>query len=428
MDPNSLVSEKLLHYIWQFQRFNTQNLLTDAGQGLQIIQIGQLNLNAGPDFLESKIQIDDITWVGNIEIHLNANDWLNHNHQSNQDYDNVILHVVWENDKEITRKNGQKIPTLSLKNRVNNLLINKYHSLINNPNPIPCYSQFEQINSITKMLMLEKVLISRLERKAKTILESLQINDGDWEQTTYQNLAKTMGFGLNAIPFERLATLVPLKIVQKHNDNLFAIEALLFGVAGFLDEPIDEYTKALQKEYLFLKKKYTIEHQIGKHEWKFMRLRPANFPTVRIAQFAQLIQQTKSLFSYFLLYEDVEILKKMFQTKPNEYWRNHYRFGESSNEILNGIGKGSVDIILINAAAPIIVAYSMIKNDPSFIEKAMSLLEKLPAEKNKITKFWNELGLPISNGFDSQASIELHNEYCLKKACLSCNIGSALLK
>jgi Protein of unknown function (DUF2851) len=428
MNQNSVISERLLQYIWQFQRFDFQDLKTDSGEKLQVLNVGQFNTNAGPDFLEAKIQIGEILWAGNIEIHINSNDWLLHKHDSNLDYDNVILHIVWENNGEIKRNNDVNIPTLCLKSRVNPKLIADYESLINNSATIPCFSQFQQINSITKMLMLEKILVNRLERKAEIVLKMLGTNHGDWEETTYQLLAKTMGFGLNSIPFERLAQIIPLKILQKHSHSINSIEAALFGAAGFLENPHDEYSTSLKNEYKFIKAKYSIDHQIGKHEWKFMRLRPANFPTVRIAQFAQIIQNTKSLFSYFLMFEDVSILKKMFKTKPTTYWESRYNFGESSSEKQIGIGDGTIENILINAVVPILVAYSIAKNDSNYIEKSMNLLEKLKPEKNKITRFWDELEFSSKNAFDSQASIELFNKYCSKKACLSCNIGTALLK
>ncbi len=428
MNQNPIISEKLLHYIWQFQRFESQNLTIDGGEKLQIIQIGQLNTNAGPDFLEAKIKINEIIWAGNIEIHINSSDWQAHKHDQNLAYDNVILHIVWEMDHEIRRNNGQEIPTLSLKYIVNTKLLSDYQALMNNPASIPCYSQFQKVSSITKMLMLEKILVNRLERKADLVLKMLNTNNGNWEETTYQMLGKTMGFGLNSLPFERLTQLVPLKILQKHSNSLNSIEAILFGAAGFLENPIDEYSDSLEKEYRFIKAKYGITHQIARHEWKYMRLRPSNFPTVRISQFAQIIQNTKSLFSYFLLFDDIEILKRMFKTKPTTYWESRYNFGESSSEIQKGIGESTIDNILINAVAPILVAYSISKNEPEYIEKALSLLEKLKPEKNKITKFWAELDFSPQNAFDSQALIELYNEFCLKKACLSCNIGTALLK
>lgn len=428
MNPNPIISERLLQYIWQFQRFDFPNLETDSGEKLQVIQVGQFNTNAGPDFLEAKIQIGEILWAGNIEIHINSTDWLTHKHETNLAYDNVILHIVWENNRNIQRNNQQNIPTLTLKNKVNKNLINNYNLLISNSDSIPCFSQFQQVNSITKMLMLEKILVNRLERKANIVLKMNALNNGDWEETTYQLLAKTMGFGLNSMPFERLAQILPLKILQKHSNSINSIEAALFGAAGFLENPIDEYSLSLKNEYKFIKAKYSIDHQIGLHEWKFMRLRPANFPTVRIAQFAQIIQNSKSLFSYFLLFENIAVLKKMFDAKPTIYWQARYKLGESNSEKQNGIGESTIENILINAVVPILVAYSIAKNDTIYIEKATNLLEKLKPERNKITRFWDKLEFSSKSAFDSQASIELFNEYCTKKACLSCNIGTVLLK
>lgn len=428
MNPNTKISEKLLYYIWQYQKFNTHLLKTEGGESLQIVHVGQPNTNAGPDFLEAKILINDILWVGNVEIHVSSADWQIHNHHQNPDYDTVILHVVWENKPEIIRNNGAKIPALCLNSIVNELFFVDYQSLINSPTAIPCLPQFEKVNSITKILMLEKVLINRLERKAELVLKSLAHNQNDWEETTYQLIGKTMGFGLNSIPFERLTQIVPLKIIQKHADSILAIESILFGVAGFLEDPIDDYTQSLQKEYLFLRAKYNFTQQMGKHEWKFMRLRPANFPTVRIAQFAQIIKTKKSLFSHFILFDDAHFLKETLTTQPTQYWQHHYIFGETTNETLTGIGKTSIENLLINAAAPLLVAYSLHKNEPLYMEKVLLLLENLKSEANKITKFWGSLNFAAKNAFDSQAQIELYNEYCLKKACLNCNIGAALLK
>ncbi len=424
-----MFSEKLLQYIWQFQQFDRTNLVTEnPAQPLHILKVGQLNTNAGPDFLEAKVQIDEVIWVGNIEIHQSASDWNNHKHDINPDYDSVILHVVWENDIDIFRKNGQKIPVLVLNNKVNQKLLNQYNFLMTNQAIIPCHSQFEKVNSLVKMQMLERVLVTRLERKAKLILEKLDYNKGDWEETTYQLLAKTMGFGLNSIPFERLASIVPLKIIQKHSDQKHAAEALLFGVAGFLEGDLDNYGQNLKKEFNFLKAKYRISDQIGRHEWKFMRLRPANFPTVRLAQFAQIIKNSVSLFSYFLLFEKVESLENIFRTAVSDHFNIENCIGNNENDSMKGIGEASIQNILINTVAPLLVAYSISKTEPQYIDKAINLLEDIKSEKNKITRFWDSLGYSSKNAFDSQGKIELFNEYCSKKACLSCNIGSSLLK
>lgn len=429
MNPTIAISERLLQFIWQFQKFNNENLVTENDhEPIQVIQIGNFNTNAGPDFLEAKLQIGSMLWAGNIEIHIKASDWNVHKHAENMAYDSVILHIVWENDLDIFRKNGQKIPVLSLKNRIEPKLLTTYTHLIENFEPIPCYSQFKNVNNFLKTNMLERTLVARLERKAALILEKLEKNQGDWEQTTYEILAKTMGFGLNSIPFERLASIVPLKIIQKHADQILSVEALLFGAAGFLEQPLDEYSATLQKEYQFLKAKYGLDYQLNKHEWKFMRLRPANFPTVRLAQFAQMVQKTKSLFSYFLLSESPQSLKNMLKTKPTSYWETRFNFGEKSSETQKGMGQASIDILLINTVAQILAAYSISKIETSYIEKAMELLENIKAENNKITRLWASLGFPPQNAFDSQAQIELYREYCQKKACLSCIIGANILK
>lgn len=423
------ISEKLLFYIWQFQRFERKNLATKTENlPLQIVHVGQYNTNAGPDFLEAKVKIGDVLWAGNIEIHVKSSDWLSHKHGQNKAFDNVILHVVWENDVEIKQANGQKMPVLELKNIVNMALLHQYRHLMTNREPIPCFEKFGEVPEITKMHMLERALVNRLERKAEMVLAMLETNQGNWEETTYQLLAKAMGFGLNAIPFERLAQILPLKILQKHDDNILAMEALIFGTAGFLENNKNKNLVNHKKEYQFLKAKYAINYQINEHEWKFMRLRPANFPTVRLAQFAQILQGSKSLFSYFLLFENWESLKEIFRVKTANNWLSDISENETNKLKFINFGETSIDIILINVVAPILAAYSLKKNEPNYMEKAMNLLEKIKPENNKITRFWETLGFKAQNAFEGQASIELFNEFCQKKACLNCNIGANILK
>ncbi|GAB4029452.1 hypothetical protein GCM10028809_19980 [Spirosoma gilvum] len=280
--------------------------------------------------------------------------------------------------------------------------------------------------------MLDKAMLQRLERKAAGVLELFGQAGGDWEETAYRLLAVTMGFKINADPMAQLSRSVPLKVLLKHRNNLLQVESMLFGVAGLIDEndgELDNYRVALQREYRFLSVKYSLtDKQMPAHSWKWGRLRPANFPTLRIAQLACLITHNASLFSLFAGATDAEMLVKALQVTPSQYWQSHYRFGKDSEKTVPTLGETSATSIVINAVVPLLAAYAHHRGQPAYIDRAISLLEQLPAEKNHLTEGWNILGLGIRSAFDSQAAIELYNEFCTVKKCLSCQIGAGLLK
>jgi hypothetical protein len=422
MQPN----ERLLQYIWQYQKFDPANLQTTQGQAIYIQQLGYLNTNAGPDFLEAKVLISNVLWAGQIELHVQASHWHAHAHESNPAYQNVILHVVWEADKQIFDSNHNPIPTLELKSRVDATFLIRYQQLMENKQPIPCYNSFDTVNSFQKIVAMEQLLIQRLQHKAEYVLQILDKNNGDWEQTAFVLLARGMGFGLNALPMERLAAETPLKHLLK-NDNLLATEAMLFGQAGMLGGLPDPYARQLQAEYNFWKAKYQLNSSIQYFEWKFMRLRPNNFPTKRIAELAQLIHKNGSLFSKFLFFENNSELKAALQLPPHAYWQNHVNFSENTQKQNVTFGADSANLLIINVVVPIIAAYSIYKAQPDFMDKAIDLLLSLPPENNRITRFWKNLNLEISNAAQSQAAIEWYNNLCMKKQCLSCSIAHSLL-
>ncbi len=424
------MQESFLHFLWQFQNFSHKNLQTTDSQSISIINAGFLNSNAGPDFLNARIIINQIEWIGSVEIHLKSSDWLQHNHQQNLAYENVILHVVWQADKAIHRQDGSIIPTLVLKDLTDDALIKNYNQLIENQDIIPCARQFEGVDSIKKLSMLDKAIMQRLEQKAKIVHEFLEENNQDWEEVTYRLLAKNFGFKLNAEPFLKLAENLPLKILQKHKNNLLQLEALMFGVAGFLEktEIPDQYWQSLKQEFDFLKAKYQLGNKVlNLHEWKFMRLRPSNFPTVKIAQFAVLIAQESNLFSVFINLNDPKSLQKNLKISQSKYWKEHYVFGKLSDNVPS-LGKDAVQNIVINTAVPLLVAYAQNQDNQDFIDKAIGHLENCPAEQNHITTIWKDLGLKISNAFDSQALIQQYNQFCLPKKCLNCTIGVSILR
>ena len=429
------MSEFFLHFLYQFQYFDKNNLQTTDNERIEVLKIGRMNTDSGADFQDARLLIGKVEWAGSVEIHVKSSDWNLHEHQSDAAYQNVILHLVWEDDKPVFRKDGTKIPTLVLRERTDKNLLKKYQTLMNAKTEMPCQSQFMEVDDIQKMMMMDKILMKRLQDKSLIISESLLQNNSDWEETAYQTLAKNFGFKLNAEPFLQLAKNLPLKVLQKHRDNILQVEALIFGVAGFLNNPEndpeswDDYRKSLQKEFQFLNAKYQLQnHILGQHEWKYLRLRPANFPTVRLAQFAKFIQENSNLFSVLIHLEDVKSFGKILKIKQSEYWVKHYVFGKLSEGNVPTLGDASVVNIVINTVVPLLVSYANHKDNREYLEKAVRLLEELPSEENKITKHWKSMGLSIKSAFDSQASIEWYNHFCLQKRCLDCSVGVSILR
>jgi hypothetical protein len=390
------------------------------------------NHHAGADFSHAKLIINEIEWIGDVEIHVKSSDWFSHQHQTDKAYNSVILHVVWENDKTALRNDNTQIPTLELKYLIDKQVIEKWEKLEFSTTPIPCASQWENVESLYKVGMLDKTLLQRLERKSLVIRELLHQTQNDWEETAYQWFVKHFGFKVNNEAFEQLAHAVPLKSIQHHADQLLQIEALLFGQSGLLperDEADDAYIEAIYKEYRFLAHKFGItSKQMAAHQWKFARLRPANFPTLRIAQLAAFLHQSPRFFSQFLFLNDLDELRKFFQIQVSPYWLHHYHFFKKTGKHTTQLGKQSIDLLIINVVIPLLVAYSKEKNESVFLERSIAFLEKMPAETNHSTKMWEEVGLKIQNAADAQASLELFQQYCQPKKCLDCQIGVRLMK
>ena len=423
------MNESFLYYIWQFQYFSKENLQTLEGESITIFNTGFLNTNAGPDFNQAKIKIGSIEWVGNVEIHRKASDWMLHKHSRDEAYNNVILHVVWEGDQLITRADGSMLPTLTLKGRVDENLLQRYGKLVNNASSIPCERSLPNINPIKKISMLDNALIQRLQAKAKSVDALLEDTLGDWQETTYRLMAKSFGFKVNADPFLQLAKSIPYKLIQKHQSSLLQIEALLFGQAGMLETKTkDPYVTALFQEYDFLSKKYSLqETRMHPSQWKFLRLRPANFPTLRIAQFASLLHSA-NLFSSVMEAISYSKLVEFFSTAPSHYWKTHYHFAKKSKGEVAGIGLSSKENIVINTIAPLWMAYGQAKDDQHFIDRAMEILQHIPAENNKITREWSVRGFTVKSAYDSQALIEQYTNFCKKRQCLNCEVGISLLR
>jgi hypothetical protein len=424
------MNESFLHYVWQFQYFDKSELRTTEGEPVTVFKPGFLNSNAGPDFSQGKIKIGSIEWAGSVEIHIKSSGWKDHHHDDDAAYENVILHVVWQNDKPVVRKDGSVLPTIELRNRVNESLIAEYKKLINSSYAIPCSKLLLGVSDITKFSMLDKVLAERLEAKSLFVKELLKKNNSDWNETCYQVLARNFGFKVNADPFLQLTQNLPYKILLKHLNSSLQVEALLFGVAGFLEGGMkDEYFTSLQKEFKILSAKYQLDAmKFNPSQWKFLRLRPANFPTIRIAQFAAMIAKSPNIFSKLIDANNYAELKEIFNVNQTSYWHSHYRFGKKSKSSVYDLGGMSIDNLIINSVTPLFVAYGIAHGETTYLDRAQQILQQMPAEGNKIIRAWEEWNWKVKNAFDSQALIELYNNYCQKRNCLNCVIGASLLK
>lgn len=417
------MTEDFLCYIWQYKLFSP-SLYTLEGEEINILSVGERNLNSGPDFFNARIKIGETIWAGNVEIHLKSSDWNLHKHFLNKAYNNVILHVVHEYDTGIKTENGNKIPVLELKNNYPGYVLKNYNHLIGNKNSIPCSSQLKTVDTFFIQSALESLVIERLESKSKLIDQTLQSSKGSWQDCFYQLLAYYFGSNVNNQTFESLKKTLDLNIMAKHKNNLLQLEALLFGQAGFLQgDFFDEYPTLLQREYAFLRKKYNLK-PIDAHLWKFFRLRPNNFPTIRISQFAQLLYQSEHLFSRLLEVKEIDTLMGFFSVSASGYWNTHYKFDvKSSRNINKSTGDAFVYMLIINVVAPMLFEYGNQHDSQEYRDKALWILENLPAEANSDIERWKEDGVSPQNALQSQALLQLLNQYCKSKQCLRCKIG-----
>lgn len=416
------MTERLLQFIWQFQYFNNGELRTTAGEELQIIFPGTYNTDQGPDFSGAKIRIGKTIWAGHVELHLRASDWNKHNHQNDKNYNNVILHVVWENDFP-----NYNIPVLSLENRIATTLLQRYEQLMTAKGFIPCENGISSVKPIILQSWTERLLAERLTRRSALVKSFLDQNNQHWEETFWWLLARNFGTRINADAFEAMARSIPISILAKHKNQIHQIEALLMGQANLLEEKFNEaYPEMLRREYEFYKNKYKIK----KHNYStyFLRMRPGNFPTIRLAQLAMLIHQSEHLFSKIKETNSVKDVKKRLDVTANDYWHYHYRFNDPSSFKKKNLGAAMVDNILINTVCTVLFAYGHFQNEQKYKDRAINWLEEITSESNSITKGFQALGIANKNAHDSQALIELKNEYCNKKRCLECAIGNALLK
>ncbi|WP_276498173.1 DUF2851 family protein [Pontibacter litorisediminis] len=421
------MKEDFLHYIWQHQYFDKTALVTTDGEPLQVLRVGYYNTDAGPDFREAILRVGEVEWLGSVEVHLQASDWHRHQHQHDRKYDQVVLHVVWQADVPVVRTDGTLVPVLELHNRIDLRLLQTYEQLQKSRHAVPCAPLWPEVPEVTKALMLERALVERLEEKGEEVLQLYHGYGNDWEQATYHTLLRGFGFKINQQAFEQLAQSLPFHVVRRHQHNLPQLEALLLGQAGFLAQAEDAYAQQLQREYTFLQHKHKLQ-PLPRHQWNFLRMRPANFPTVRLAQLAAALHQHSSLFTKMLEADTVKRYEQLFAATVSEYWQKHYLFGRESKAASKGMGKSSAQNLVINVAVPLLAAYASHSGERVYLEKAVSLLEQLKEESNKYTRLYQELGWKAKSAADNQAALGLYKRYCHPVNCMRCAVGNKIMK
>jgi Protein of unknown function (DUF2851) len=422
------MQESFLHFVWLTGLFRSSELYTTDKQEITIIKRGQPHQDGGPDFTYAKLRIGKQLWVGHVEIHVKSSEWFLHRHHQDKSYDTTILHVCYNCNQPVYRSDGSSIPCLELETRVDPNLINRYEALIRTTSHIPCAQVAIGVDNSIKSITLEQMMSMRLEQRYEQILVEIENIGQDWNNLFYHKLFQAFGLRINKDPFGILANLLPYGLILKYADKPIKLESLLFGSAGFLaPKGRDSYEEILVQEFKFLQHKHNL-HVMPLHSWKFLRLRPANFPTIRLAQLSQFLSHGEHLFSRIQGSNNIDEIYKLFEAKVPTYWRSHFRFGEVSAENSKQLGRGTIDLILINAVVPILFANALWRKDEGQMEKAIALLESIPGENNKITRKYKELGFPVSKASSTQGILHLAKNFCTFKRCLDCPVGHQILR
>ena len=422
--------EKLLHFIWRYKLFNQSALTTKEGFKLEIIAFGLYNHDAGPDFEFAQIRLDDTVWSGHVEMHVNEDEWYQHGHHLDPHYDSTIIHVVWNRGEAVARRtDGTSIPTLILERYVDEKLLEKYSNLMDNLLWIPCEKQLQTVPSFVVHPWLDRVVVERLEEKIRHLQVLADVTQQDWEKVFMVSLARAFGMKVNATPFEDWMLRLDLNLLRKYKDDPLKIESLCFGLAGFLNsEPIEEYPNLLLKEYAYLSKIHQLK-SMSSSEWKFMRMRPYNFPAYRMAQIIALLQNSTHWFERLRKAEQLaSIFEEISVCLPHIYWQTHFRFGKETQSRSIAWTAPFLYHLAINAIIPILYKYGMDTDQETLKDKALRWLSEIPAERNSIIKKFASYGIQAAHASDSQALLFLHKNYCTNKRCLECAIGLNILK
>jgi len=423
------MEEQLLHFIWYRNLFNHADLVTTTDEQVEIIHPGFPNHDQGPDFLQSRIRIGDQLWAGHVEIHIRSSAWFLHQHERDTHYNNVILHVVWEEDQPAMTHDGYRIPCIELVHRVDLSMLDRYRHLMNNKEWIPCASSLMNVSGIIRTSWLERIKAERLEHKTAFILQVLERCQFNWEQTFFVMLARQLGAPANSDAMEVLSTRIPLSLLRKHADRMDQIEAILFGSAGMLGKEINiPYVEKLRTEFDFLRRKYNLQPMPALH-WKFMRMRPPHFPTIRIAQLAKIITQATHFISLIEHQLSARQWMELFSVKPDHaFWEDHYHFTASTPSVSKRLGENTAITLVINVVAPLMFLYGKHQGKKDLKEGAIRLLEELPAEKNSVTSGWQKCGWRVEDAGQTQALLHLKKYYCDQRRCLHCAIGMQVIK
>jgi len=422
------MKEAFLHYLWRTRRFQREALHLTDGSALDILQFGNYNIGDGPDFSEGRVRIGDTVWAGHVEMHLKSSDWHHHRHQFDPGYDNVVLHVVWEDDEPVLSARGIPLPTLVLADRVDQTLVARYEELAANEHAIPCQDHLASVPDLVLNGWTERMMLERLERKTSTLHQLLEAKRSDWDGAFFHQLGRCLGLPLNAGAMDMLMEALPLSLLQRYRADTIATEALLLGVAGFLDDDfLDEYPRQLRREFGHLQHKHGLT-VIPRSAWNFRGLRPASFPTMRLVQLAAVLRAQPRMFDEVLEAAKPKAITSLLEHEPHPYWSTHYLPDRPSAPRRKVIGKSAAHAVIINAVVPMVFLYGRLQGRPKLEEQALELLSALPAERNRAIKQWRQVGIVAENAAESQALLTLRANYCSPRRCLECAIGHCLLK
>lgn len=418
------MQEDLLQFIWQYGLFQAHSLVATNNETITIISRGSINKNAGPDFLSAKIKVGTTILVGNIEVHIKTSDWFKHQHQKDPAYHNLILHVVYEDDAPIW---PYHFPVLALKDYIGEGILQTYQQLMQHKQDIACANLLSSVSALVKYNWQQRLLLERWEMKLLDWKLELANNQNDWQQLLMKRLIINFGFNVNAAGFDLLSKSIPNKLLIKAQSNPLEMEALLFGQAGFLEESFtDDYYQQLQAHYTFIRHKYQLQ-PLQKHIWKFMRMRPVNFPTIRIAQLAALLCKSTHMCAMLSNINSLNEIRTVFKITASSYWDNHVRFGkETLSKSSKNLGESAIDTIFINTLLPFLFLQASYEDNYEKKMLVMDWLQSIKAEQNAIIEKWSTCAWRVNNALDSQSLLQLYNYYCLPKKCLNCAIGLSI--